>query len=248
MKRLFVPLFVIVTFFASAQSLTIKYEGNPLNNLDTIDVATQYSDIYNTYSGNTYLGYANNTSEPLYFKVKKEVLTPSDNIETSFCIGGTCYPGNISLEQFIDEDAEVTLDDEMNVFHATFSANQSGIGIYKVKYTFYNTDNVDDAVSVVIRYEVGVGVGVADVAAAAPVLRAYPNPATTTLNIEYDAANLNNPQLVICNLAGAVIFKTAVYQGHGNMALNGLNLNAGVYFYGLESDGKVVVSKKLLVK
>ncbi|MCQ2284872.1 MAG: T9SS type A sorting domain-containing protein [Bacteroidales bacterium] len=237
MKKLFTLIFVIAAVAASAQSLSLKFNGEPVHINDTLDIPAPSSTTVNSY-----IEYANTSSNGVFFKVKKEELSVSDDAQTTFCIGGSCYAGNLSQELYIDENAVVTIDDETNVFHATFCAGTSGTNL--VKYTFYNTENEGDAVSFVFRYNVTTGV--ADVAAA-NVLRAYPNPAVSNVTFEYNASNLANANLVIRNLTGAVVYKAAV-QGKGKIQMSDLKLKAGVYFYGLESDGKVIVSKKLLVK
>lgn len=237
MKKLFTLLFVAAAFAVSAQSFTLSCGGQAISNNDTLDVFTTPSSTLNTY-----IEYGNTTSESIYFKVRKEELQVVEGVQTTFCISGSCYAGNLSQELFLDENQYVSIEDENNVFHCTFYAPQTGVSL--VKYTFFNTDNEADAVSVVVRYTTSTGVADVNVS---NQLRAYPNPTTSSFSVEYDATGLNGARVVVRTLTGATVYAEAV-QGKGKVNVNGLNLKAGVYFYGLEANGKSVVSKKLLVK
>lgn len=237
MKKILTILLVFAAAAVSAQSLQLKYNGQTISNNDTIGVILTDAKAVN----NIYVEYANVGSSDLYFKVKKEEISMVEGASTTFCIAGTCYPGAQSQEIFMYEGDAVTLEDEANVFHATYTYSQTGSSI--VKYTFYNTEADDDAISFYVAYTAGVGVN--DVAAA-NVLRAYPNPAANSVNIDY-ATSCTNAQLVIKNLAGAVVYKTKV-SGVGKVNVSLADFKAGVYIYGLECNGRMQQTKKLVVK
>lgn len=237
MKRILTILFVLAAAAVSAQSLQLKYNGQILNNNDTIGIVVTDAKATN----NLYVEYANVGAEDVYFKVKKEELSLVEGASTTFCIAGTCYPGTVSQEIFMYEGDAVTLEDEENVFHATYSYTQTGTSI--VKYTFYNTEADNDAISFYIVYSAGVGL---NNVSAANALKAYPNPAINSVNIDY-STSCTNAQLVIKNLAGAVVYKTKV-QGSGRLNVNLADFKAGVYIYGLECDGRMQQTKKLVVK
>ena len=77
-------------------------------------------------------------------------------------------------------------------------------------------------------------------------LRAYPNPAVNMVNIDYVALD-NHTSLVIKNLAGKEVYRTPVSHS-GKKQVDVSKFYAGVYFYGLETDGKMLCTKKLLIK
>lgn len=237
MKRILTILFVFAAAAVSAQSLQLKYNGQTIGNNDTIGVVLTTAKA----TSNIYVEYANVGASDLYFKVKKEEISMAEGASTTFCIAGTCYPGAQSQEIFLYEGDAVTLEDEENVFHATYNYTQSGNSI--VKYTFYNTEADNDAISFYVAYTVGVGV---NDAVNANVLRAYPNPAVSSVNIDY-TTSCANAQLVIKNLAGAVVYKTKVY-GSGKVNVSLADFKAGVYIYGLECNGRMQQTKKLVVK
>lgn len=230
-------MLVFAAAAVSAQSLQLKYNGQTIGNNDTIGVVLTAAKATN----NIYVEYANVSSSDIYFKVKKEEISLAEGASATFCIAGTCYPGAQSQEIFMYEGDAVTLEDEENVFHATYTYSQSGNSI--IKYTFYNTEAENDAISFYVAYSVGVGV---NNVATANVLRAYPNPAFSSVNIDY-TTSCANAQLVIKNLAGAVVYRTAV-SGTGRQNVSLADFKAGVYIYGLECNGRMQQTKKLVVK
>jgi len=237
MKRFFTLLIVFAAVAVNAQSLQLKHNGQVIGNNDTISILVTPAKV----TDNLYIEYANVSSSDLMFKVKKEELSMVSGAQTTFCIGGTCYAGTQSQDNFIYEGDSVTIENEELVFHATYTTEQQGTSI--VKYSFFNSDNAEDAVSFFVVYNYTVGV---NTVAAANVMRAYPNPATSSVNIEY-AAPYSNTFLVIKNLTGSVVYKAKV-EGTGVLYVNLTNLNAGVYIYGLECGGRMQQTKKLVVK
>ena len=219
----------------NAQSIKLFYESQELNNNDTIQEF-----LYNDENEvNTFLGYQNVTNNPIEFQVRKEILYFNEETTLlSFCLGN-CYIGNLS--QAIDMEANETVPaGHANAFHAIYTGNKDAA---LVKYTFFNTEDESDNVSFYIHYSEGTGIRENEMQVS---LRAYPNPAVSTVSIDY-VAPYNNTCLVIKNLAGREVYRTPVSQ-NGKKQIDVSEFYAGMYFYGLESDGKMLCTKKLLIK
>lgn len=79
----------------------------------------------------------------------------------------------------------------------------------------------------------------------------YPNPFNPTTSISYELQNSNFAKLTVYNVRGELI-KVLVNgeQSAGNhiISFDGSDLNSGVYFYKLETDGRNSVSKMTLLK
>ena len=219
----------------NAQSIKLFYESQELNNNDTIQEFL-YDDENEV---NTFVGYQNVTSSPIEFQVRKEIIyINEETTDLLFCLGN-CYVGNLS--QPIDMDANVTVpSDNENAFHAIYTGQKDAA---LVKFTFFNTEDESDKVSFFIHYAEGTGLRENEGMVS---LRAYPNPAVSTVSIEYVAPN-DHTSLVIKNLAGREVYRTAVSH-NGKKQVDLSNFYAGMYFYGLESDGKMLCTKKLLIK
>ena len=235
MKRIFTLGLFLSALMVNAQSIKLFYHSQELNNNDTIVefLIGQENEI------NTFVGYQNMTGSPVEFQVRKEVLQLNEETtDILFCIG-ECYTGNLSQPVTLGAN-EMVPSDNLNAFHATYTG---GTDPAVVKFTFFLPDNESDKVSFVIRYSNGTGVKDVDIQKS---LRAYPNPAVNSVNIDYAAPN-NHSYLVVKNLTGKEMFRTPI-DAVGKMRLDISQYAAGVYFYGVESDGKMLCTKKLLVK
>ena len=219
----------------NAQSIRILNGTTPLNNGDTVTVLVDGVDG----ELNTYLGYQNMTDDDLSFRVRKdELVINSETTDIVFCLG-QCYTGTLSSVLTIDAGETVPATDE-NAFHATYAGTGDAA---LIRFTFFLTNNENDSTSFYIAYVKGTGFSQNDMVKA---LSAYPNPATRIVNIEY-AAPSTDAYLVIKNLTGREVFRTAVSQA-GRKQVDISQFNPGVYFYGVESKGKMLCTKKLLVK
>ena len=234
-KRIFTLALLMSVVMLNAQSIKLFYGSQVLNDNDTI-MEILYDDENEI---NTFVGYQNTTNSPIEFRVSKEALILNqETTDILFCIG-ECYTGNLS--QPISLGANETVPANAgNAFHATYTGCKDAA---LVKYTFYNTQNESDKVSFYICYSVGTGLRESETQVS---LRAYPNPAVNTVSIDYVAPD-NHTSLVIKNLAGKEVYRTPVsYSGKKQVDIS--KFYAGMYFYGLESDGKMLCTKKLLIK
>lgn len=239
MKKIFTIVFLaFIAFAANAQSLRlIRENGTTVGNNDIIEVVLDGTQE----EVNTYIGYENLTDQQVGFYVKKEVFAFDDHVNPiiTFCIGN-CYTGDLSELTTVEPNTTVAPSD-LYAFHSSYLGDPSNAS---VRYTFYNAENESDRVSFTINYKYGVGIRQAD---AAGKLLASPNPATTNVTVSYTAPS-GNSDIVIKNLTGKEVFRTGINGGTGSVRINVTEFAAGVYFYGIESDGKMVCTKKLLVK
>lgn len=234
MKRIFTFLLVMAAVAVNAQSIKLFYGETPMNNNDTVFVPVDgHSD-----QTDAFFGYQNLTGSALEFRVKKEVIFHGDEADFSFCIG-ECYTGNLSMVLNLAANEAVSSTDGMGLHTIYMGPAEPAL----VKYTFFRTDNESDAVSFYIGYSTGTSVRESDVM---KVLRAYPNPAVSSVNIDFVAPE-HNAFLVIKNLTGKEVYRTAV-SNVGRKQISVSSFSPGVYLYGIEADGRMMCTKKLLVK
>lgn len=237
MKKFLFLMIVLSALSVSAQSIRLFHNGQIVNNLDTIEenVNSAKSEII------TYVNYANIGNDDVYARVSKQILQLANGAHNTFCVANGCYDGLISQEFYVAQGDTIT--DTLGMFHSAYTYAGSGTSL--IKYKFYNTSNASDTISFLIRYSVLTGI--ASNKLADNSLRAYPNPATTSVNIEYNAPE-SHSNLVIKNLTGSTVYKQAVSLGTGKVNVNVSDLPNGIYFYGIESNGKMLNTKKLLIK
>lgn len=233
-KRIFTLLLISIAAIANAQTIKVFYNENMLNNNDTVFLPTDsHGDEINTF-----FGYQNTSSSPIEFKVRKEVVMMNEEADISFCIG-ECYTGTLSAAVTLGSNEMVDASNVM-ALHTIYSGSSEPA---LIKFTFFLTDNESDAASFYIAYGNVTGIRESDMV---KTLRAYPNPAVRNVTIDYVAPD-QNAFLIIKNLAGKEVYRTPVCTAGGKQVdLTGFS--AGVYFYGIEADGKMVCTKKLLVK
>ena len=235
MKKIFTLLVLMSALVVNAQTIRILYEGNTLNDCDTVIVPIdEHGDQVDAF-----FGYQNMTNNAIEFKVHKEVISIPQDGDMMFCIGD-CYTGPYSQPQTLAAGQIVSSDDHQYAFHAIYSGSTEAA---LVKYTFFLTNNENDKISFFIAYGGTSSIKPTDMT---KILNAYPNPATRVVNIEY-AAPTANAFLVIKNLTGREVYRYAVSQT-GKKQVDISQFNPGVYLYGVEVSGKMLCTKKLLVK
>jgi hypothetical protein len=235
MKKIFTLLVMMSVLVVNAQTIRILQDGNALNDCDTVFVPVdEHGDQVDAF-----FGYQNMSNNAIEFKVHKEVISMPLDGDMMFCIGD-CYTGAYSQPQTLAAGQIVGSDDHQYAFHAIYSgSNEAAL----VKYTFFLTNDENDKVSFFIAYGESSSIKPTDMA---KILNAYPNPASRMVNIEY-AAPTANASLVIKNLTGREVYRTAVSQT-GKKQIDLSQFNPGVYLYGVEVGGKMLCTKKLLVK
>ena len=235
MKRIFTLLLVMAAVAVNAQSIKLFYNNTPMNDGDTVFIPI---DPHQDEAA-VYLAYQNQTSNPIEFRVRKEVLYMSEEADLLFCVG-ECYTGNLSAPMTLAAN-EMMPEDGALSFHASYSGSTDPA---LAKFTFFLTNNESDKVSFYVCFGSGTDVRPADLA---KYLRAYPNPAHNLVSVDYTAP-VNGAYLVVKNLTGREVYRTELTSTSGKKQIDVSKFNAGVYFYGIESDGKMLCTKKLLVR
>lgn len=245
MKKIFTFIFVLFIASASvfAQSLTVSYEGNPVNNGDTIEVIVPQ--LNSTLD--VYLDLSNVSEEDVTVRVHKYELDMVNEATAAMCFGDACYPPTTTTSGsvFIMSGSTLSHESSEGAFH--FSYKTPAAGISYVKFVFVNEENEEDQVSVVFKMVCNPTGIVSN--AVATKMRAYPNPASEIVTVEYAyTGNTSNVNLVIKNLVGATLYTKKLDVNGNKVRVDVSEYNAGIYFYSIEADGRPLVTKKLLVK
>jgi hypothetical protein len=78
--------------------------------------------------------------------------------------------------------------------------------------------------------------------------KSYPNPSNTVLNIPYVLPkNENNGKIRLYNQAGQLIKAMVVDNNFSELKINTADLPSGKYFYTIETSGKTIQTKQVLV-
>lgn len=243
MKKIFTLILTMVTVASFAQSLTMTYESTPINNGDTIEVIVTQLNV----TADFYLDITNVTDNDVNMIVYKNDLDLVDGASSLLCIGGTCFPPSTTESNPMVIAAHTTLSHttSADAFHLGYKTSAAGTSY--VMFTFANYDNTDDCASMVFKL-VYDPTNIEAVPSAGK-LRAYPNPASDNVTVEYAVSgNVGKAQLVIKNMLGATLYTKNLDINANKVKVDVSEYPAGIYFYSVEADGRPLVTKKLLVK
>ncbi|GAB4134269.1 MAG: hypothetical protein Fur0041_07350 [Bacteroidia bacterium] len=179
-------------------------------------------------------------------KVRKVNLQMHDAAGTTwFCTDQNCYAPTTVLSANVNmpSQGQFALLTDFN------TAAVAGTGVTRVRYTIFNTQNPNDSAYFEIVYNLAVGVGMKDLNVKASVSNPMPNPASSsfTMNVKMGSTPMNDSKLVIYNMLGSVVKEVPVLETEGSVTVDVALLDAGVYFCSLESNGKQLATKRLVV-
>ncbi len=244
-KLLFVfVLGILSSWTINAQDITFSWDGNDL--ADTVH-------IYHEGEPEELIFHAiltNNTAQDINLwavRVNTQVLDSTSNY---FCWKDLCYPpftdtSNVMLT--IAAGASCTDGDFKTGYSYLTSFGNEVVGSSYVRYKFYDDANPDIYGEIVAHYEFG-HVGIDDnLAESAQLLNIYPNPSNSFFNIEYHVGGQGQAVLQLHNVLGVMVKENEI-AGEGLLNIDVTDLEQGVYFCSIVSQGKVHGTKRLVVQ
>ena len=192
-------------------ALVLTYNDQPLQTGDTIQVTTMDNVV-----SNIFVGYANEGTADITFKVQRENIEMAPGAEALFCIANVCYGGTFSAEIPLSAGTAVPASAESEALHATYMAVNGGNSL--VKYKFLNVADTSDAVYFFIRYTSETGIH----NFTAIALRLYPNPASEIIHIS-GLSDANYPYSVYS------VTGQRVQDGTTNGSIPVARLDSGIY-------------------
>ena len=241
---------VIVKFVTSADQsdYALSWDGEPLG--DTVTVKGDPAETELIF----HAIFTNNSSDSDSVLVKRELLSVLDGVHDQLC-WGLCYAPNTD-PVFISPSGiriEAGQSTEDFVFSGHYLSQEYDmpigvIGTSVFKYTFFNANDEDENIVVVVEYDTSPD-GIAEhLMANGFVSEIYPNPATTFANIDYELTpQVKKASLRVINLLGAVVKDVELNKNASNHRLDVSNLTRGVYFYSVIINNEVYKTKKLIV-
>jgi hypothetical protein len=177
-------------------------------------------------------------------KVEVDVLEGTDN---DFCFAGRCYAPDV-----FDAPDKMTL-------AAGSTSNQSEcyaqfypggvIGSSTLKYEFFSDDESFETVYVEVTFTATAPTSIpslpfADVVFSDP----YPNPARGHTTIDYQLTpEVKSARIILRSLTGQVVQTFPLNTNANSIRIDTSSLNSGMYFYSIELNNQVFLSKRLIV-
>lgn len=247
-KIVILSLFFVSCLFCSyGQSLSLTYNGSPLQNNGTLRIVME--DQYVALE-TVYLDITNNSEDVFHLMVSKNDFLLPETATSNFCFNGMCYDDDISANSFGINPGETLShhSDPLNAFHINYLPNGED-GDAEIHYTFFNESNVNDKFELKVIFSLDSVSKVTAPSVSASLLKAYPNPASNKVTIQYDIteAMSTSSELVIMNIMGAIMDRISLLQTSNKLSVDLSSYPAGLYFYSIESNGKMIITKKLVV-
>lgn len=220
----------LFTFSSQAQDLVLtNYTGLHSGDLNTVIDA--------------YVTIENHGANTLYVMAERVENNLAAGHLSLFCFGITCYPPSTNISSVPDT---ILIGGADNTFKGQLFPNQN-IGVSDVKYCFYKMNNIADSVCVRFVYDV-TAVGIEDVAKNASFSKPSPNPAKAFTAFTYNLqGNTQMFVIEVYNMLGSKVKTVEVTEQSGALIMSTEELENGVYFCSLVSEGKVYLTQKLLV-
>lgn len=242
-KQLLVAAFAAITSVVAAQS---SFTIND-NNLGVMNGGTYNFWVSASVTDSRIYSVANVSASNQNVKVRKSVLQINDAGSTTwFCTDQNCYAPSTQLSN------ATTMGASGGAFDLTIDFNPNGVvgtGVTQVRYSIINQSNPADSAWFVIVYNISnspTGVA-ANVNVKPTVSNPMPNPASTVFTMNYKLGSATNAKLVVYNMLGAVVIENPVTDAEGAVRMDVSTLEQGVYFCTLESDGKALATRRLVV-
>ena len=239
---LFFAAILLVVFSMNAQqNLTLSWEGEELGETLTLWGHPDSAEIV------FHVVCHNNTDRDLNIKVRRNQIEMVDGTSSQFCWGGSCWPPDVDESPsatFIAAGEQSTDED----FSAHYSPS-SHIGTSTVEYMFFSEDDEDLNVTITVHYWASPE-GIADDAMkGGSVSDVYPNPATKTVNLDYNLPlEVNSAKVKIVNLLGAVLKESDIDINANKITMDVSGLDGGIYFYTVIVNGDIYKTKKLIIQ
>jgi hypothetical protein len=208
---------------------TIKISGSDPN----VDVMAGHIWVKNT-----------TTTEMSNVYVRRIINQEVESTQNSFCFGINCY-GPMTNESTIPTVIGAGVLDKS--FYADYYPNGNG-GLSSITYEFF--DDITFAVRVLAKATIEFAISANSTNEDKLVFKGpFPNPSSQYANFEYNIpASYNNAGLIIRNMLGVEVESIALENRSGKQAIDVSRYASGIYFYTFIVDGKIIQSKKLIVK
>ena len=240
-KTIFTLMFLAVMGWVSAQSLQFEWGGHTYSEGETVECT---NDEYGYGEYIQHMQLRNLTSGDLNVIVEKEIVEDLEGTSNFFC-WGMCFSPDVfvSPNPVAVAANSVTGEDALS-FHVYF--DPSLYGKVQMRYSAYDERHPDERVTINVVF-LKSGVGVRE-AAAVHFGQAYPNPASSVVNIDYAVNASDKASVSVYNLLGQEVRNQQVNSLQGRLSVSVADLNEGIYFCKLFVNGCAVKTEKFVVK
>ena len=223
--------------YVSAQSLRFELNGTVYEDGAAIECTTEEWGEYTQE-----MQIRNLTSNDIGVLIEKEVIEDLEGTMNYFC-WGMCFSSNVIISPDALTVAANSLNTDPLSFHAMYEDDVYGYVV--VKYYAYDERHPDERVSIIVKFHKS-GVGLEDNSRPMTMSQAYPNPASSVVNFNYDFDG--SLTAVVYNILGQEVLRKDLNANNGQMSLSVADLNDGIYFCTMLVNGSAYTTQKFVVK
>jgi len=240
-KILLTVLAISTTVLMQAGSLELYFNGTALAPGATIQVVGDPS----AEAIQAKLSVKNISAKSLDVKAKK-VIHEGDTLPgtTNYFCWGLCFP------PFVYESPNV-LTIEPGATNEEFYGDYTAFnipGISRVMFVFFDANQPNDSVAVTVEFNASPA-SVGDMAKSVKFSEAYPNPATSVVNVDYAlTTGISRASVVLTNMLGSRVKEIVLTEQTGRIQIPVSELVNGIYFYSLVANDQVILTRKFVVK
>lgn len=238
---LFFPIILILLFSAGAwsQSIGLSWSEGTIQNGDIIDVSGSPDTVIYVA-----IKIHNKSTSTIDVKVRKQDILMLSGTMDTYCLSNQCYGGEIPVSpdsvQILPGGYDTTFKGEYYPLGVT--------GVSTIRYTFFNTQDTDDTITVTVRYSGSASVAKTNISPT-EISNAYPNPASDVIYFDYNNSESTlNSYIIIRDFAGRIVREVVIPQHEGVLEIDLTDIETGVYFYSLMQNNLMLLTKKLIVK
>jgi len=239
-KKSIITLMLLAAIgYVSAQSLQFEWDGNVFYDGEAIECT---NDEYGYGEFIQHMQLRNLTSNDMNVIIEKEVIETLEGTINSFC-WGMCY----GPDTYISPEAVTVLANSLNTddlsFHNIYEPEVFGYVV--VRYYAYDEHNPDERVSIIVKFHKS-GEGIDTYMRPMLMSQAYPNPASSFVNFDYDFDG--NLTAVVYNILGQEVLRQNLNTNFGQLTFPVADLNDGIYFCTMLVNGSAATTQKFIVK
>lgn len=233
---------LLATISLSAQNMFLTWNGETLG--DTVTVLGEPGDNEIIFQAMVH----NMTDKWMKIKVRRNQIEMVDSTSSYFC-WGNCFSDDV--EESPDSIQIVSGGSSVDTaFSGHYLINEQ-IGTSLVEYMFYDSDNEDMNVKVLVRYRYWASPeGIAEEAIkGGKISSLYPNPTATVVNIDYDIPfEIESASIRIVNIFGSLVKVSDIEPASNKLTIDISDMEAGIYFYSVLLNNHVYQTKKLIIR
>lgn len=239
-RILLISLIISITSQLAAQNLVLTYNEEDVSNSEFTVEGVPTDNLIKTV-----IYITNKAEEAVNIKVKRTGSEVVEGTYNSFCLG-SCYPPTTDEAEnplTIEAGATTSKDDFYLEFYPENFEGESTIS-----FEIWDIDDTENKVTFTVTFSIHTPTGIS-ASAKFTALTAYPNPMTSNdLKINYSLQpELANVKVTVRNILGMLVAQKEITNKSGAIDFNLINLPNGLYLYSIESGGKKIITKKLMI-